>query len=210
MTNFFVITRIFFVVFLPTAMVSCHSVKSVSGKAAEADEKIYLAQIRNDFIQHKEDVATITAIAGTIVKRIDSLFNGLRKDTSNADLVKGIMTTRPYDMTILAYKNILNGNYIRNAELKLKVARHVAWFEGIAESKRHWDNQWDETARPYIYNNALFKPDTKQYNLIADPTFRTILFDRRMFAHDAEIYGPRILESADSILAAIDMLTNKE
>lgn len=166
-------------------------------------------QIRNDFIKHKEDVTTIYTIAGSIVKRIDSLLNGLIKNASNADLIKGIMTTRAYDMTLLAYKDILNGNYISNADVKLKIARHVAWFEGIAASKRHWDEQWDQTARPYLYNNGLFKSGENQYNLIADPVFRSVLFDRRMFAHDVEIYTPQILASADTVIAAIDVLLKK-
>lgn len=197
------------ILFLTSTFVSCSSGKSISVSDSKANEGYYLTQIRNDFIRHREDVTTIYAIAGSIVKRIDSLINGLIKNASNADLINGIMTTRAYNMTILAYKDILNGNYISNADLKLKIARHVAWFEGIALSKRHWDEQWDQTARPYLYNNGLFKSGENQFNLIADPVFRSVLFDRRMFAHDVEIYTPKILASADSVIAAIDVLLKK-
>lgn len=197
------------ILFLTSTFVSCSSVKSVSGSVSNTDETFYLTHIRKDFVKHKEDVTTIYNIASSIVKRIDSLFSDLRKDTSNADLINGIMTTRAYNMTILAYKDILNGNYISNADLKLKIARHVAWFEGVAASKRHWDEQWDQVARPYLYNNGLFKSGQNQYNLIADPVFRSVLFDRRMFAHDVEIYTPQILASADSVIATIDELLGK-
>jgi hypothetical protein len=195
--------------FLAITFVSCNSGKSISVSGSKADETFYLMQIRNDFIKHREDVITIYNIGSSIVKRIDSLLDGLIRDASNADLIKGIMTTRAYNMAILAYKDILNGSYISNADLKLKIARHVAWFEGVALSKRHWDEQWDQTARTYLYNNGLFKSGENQYNLIADPVFRSVLFDRRMFAHDVEIYTPQILASADSVIAAIDVLLKK-
>lgn len=194
---------------LTATFVSCGPGKPITGSADKEQEMFYLSQIRNDFMKHKEDVATIYSIAGSIVKRIDSLLNGTIKNVSNADLIKGIMTTRAYNTTILAYKDILNGNYISNADLKLKIARHVAWFEGVTLSKRHWDEQWDQVARPYLYNNGLFKSGENQYNLIADPVLRSVLFDRRMFAHDVEIYTPQILASADSVIAAIDVLLKK-
>jgi hypothetical protein len=197
------------ILFFISTFVSCSPEISVSQTVSSADEIFYLTQVRNDFIKHKEDVTTIYNIAGGIVKRIDSLINGLIKNASNADLINGIMTTRAYNTTILAYKDILNGNYISDADLKLKIARHVAWFEGIVASKRHWDEQWDQTARPYLYNNGLFKSGDNQYNLIADPVFRSVLWDRRMFAHDVEIYTPQILASADSVIAAIDLLLKK-
>ena len=170
------------------------------------DEQIYLQKIRSDFINHKEDVGTINNINSRIVLLIDSLFNGLRKDTANGQLIRGIMNTRSYNLTVLAYKDILNGNYISNADVKLKVAAHTAWFAGVAQSKRGWDEQWDKTARPYIYNYGLLNTGNQNTNLISDPVFRSILWDRRMFAHDAEIYTPRIMASADSVIAAIDLL----
>ncbi|WP_295235289.1 hypothetical protein [Sediminibacterium sp.] len=181
------------------------SEKATTGKIND-DEQIYLRQISKDFIQHKEDVTVIYNIGSRIVKRIDSLFNGLRKDTVNSTLISGIMTTRSYDLTILAYKDILNGNYIKNANLKLEIATHIARFEGLVQSKRSWDEQWDKTARPYIYDNGLFKSVEQKSNLISDPVFRSVLFDRRMFAHDVEIITPGILSSADSVIASIDVL----
>ena len=120
--------------------------------------------------------------------------------------MNGIMTTRPYNLSILAYKDILNGNYIKDANLKLKIATHIARFEGLAQSKRSWDEQWDKTARPYIYDNGLLKSVDQKNNLISDPVFRSVLFDRRMFAHDVEIITPGILSSVDSVIASIDML----
>ncbi len=187
-------------------LTSCSvSEKATAGKIND-DEQIYLRQIRNDFIQHKEDVTVIYNIGSGIVKRIDSLFNGLRKDTANSNLINGIMTTRAYNLTILAYKDILNGNYIKDANLKLKIATHIARFEGFVQSKQSWDEQWDKTARPYIYDNALFKSVDQKNNLISDPVFRSVLFDRRMFAHDVEIITPGILSSADSVIDSIDVL----
>jgi hypothetical protein len=186
-------------------LTSCNvSEKVTTGKIN--DEQIYLRQIRTDFIQHKEDVTTIYNIGSGIVKRIDSLFNGLRKDTANSNVINGIMTTRAYNLTIVAYKDILNGNYIKDANLKLKIATHIARFEGLVQSKRSWDEQWDKTARPYIYDNALFKSVEQKSNLISDPVFRSVLFDRRMFAHDVEIITPGILSSADSVIDSIDVL----
>lgn len=180
-----------------------------NGKSINTEEKIYLTSIREDFIKHKEDVTTINEINSKIVMRIDSLFQGSRKDTLNTDLIKGIMNTRSYTLTITAYKNILNGNYITNDELKIRIARHIAQFEGLAMSKRSWDAQWDMTARPYLYKYGLFsKPGitTEKKNLIADPEFKAVLWDRRMFAHDVEIWTPRILSSADSVITTIDVL----
>lgn len=198
------------ILFLATTTVASGSfAQTASDSANKSDETLYLTQIRSDFLQHKHNVTVVGSIGGGIVARIDSLFSGSRPDTTNADLIEQIMITQAYDMTILAYKDILNGRYVGDARLKLAIARHVAWFEGIAASKRHWDNQWDETARPYIYNNGLFKSRKARYNLIADPVFRSVLFDRRMFAHDAEAVTPRILASADSIIGAIDLLLKK-
>ena len=142
-----------------------------------------------------------------MVARIDSLFKGTRKDTLNRDLTRGIWNTRAYTLTILAYKNILNGQYVKSDDLKIKIARHIAQFEGLALSKRSWDAQWDMTARPYLYENGLTSRTdgkSKGHNLIADPEFRALLWDRSMFAHDVELWTPRILASADTIVAAID------
>lgn len=63
--------------------------------------------------------------------------------------------------------------------------------------------------RPYLYKNGLSSiPEnrTRKNNLISDPEFRAVLWDRRMYAHDAEIWTPRIINSADSIIATIDRL----
>jgi len=151
-------------------------------------------------------VITIDEINGKIVKRIDFLLDGQRKDVLNKDLVKGIMNTRSYNTTIVAYRDILNGNYISDTELKLHIARHIAYFEGIALSKRMWSQQWDHTARPYLYDNGLFKSSSKKNNLISDPIFRTVLWDRRMFAHDVEIKTPKLLMGIDSVILRIDEL----
>jgi hypothetical protein len=189
-------------------LASCTATEKASSRAKN-DEQVYMQQIRNDFIQHKEDITAIYNINSGIVRRLDSLFNGLRKDTANSNLINGIMNTRAFNLSIAAYRGILNADYIKDAQLKLKIATHVAWFEGVAQSKRHWDEQWDNTARPYIYNNGLFKSADKKTNLIADPVFRTVLWDRRMFAHDTEIYAPRLISSADSVITLIDALLKK-
>jgi hypothetical protein len=190
-------------------LTSCTVTEKSANRNATNDEAIYLKQLRNDFISHKEDVIAINTINSGIVMRIDSLFNGTRKDTANSNLLRGIMNTRAYNLTILAYKNILNGHYIKNAQVKLNVARHIARFEGIAHSKDSWDEQWDKTARPYIYNNGLLKSSNKKTNLISDSVFRAVLWDRRMFAHDVEIYTPIIISSADSIIVSIDAILKK-
>jgi hypothetical protein len=189
-------------------LTSCTGSKKAASSRTNDDEQVYLRQLRNDFIQHKEDVTTIYNINSGIVKRIDSLFDGLRKDTSN--LMNGIMNTRAYNLTILAYKDILSGNYISDAHLKLKVATHVARFEGLAESKRSWDNQWDGTARPYLYDAGLLKSNDQKSNLMSDPVFRSVLWDRRMFAHDVEIITPGILSTADSVIVSIDALLKSQ
>jgi len=177
-------------------------------------ELVYLSTIREDFIRHKENVFLLYNIGIGIVQRIDSLFTEQRADTANTDLVKGIMVTRQYDRTIMAYRDILNGSYISDPQLKLKIARHVARFKGFADAKRGWDNQWDITARPFIYKHGLFnhppvsrtsEPD-KRYNLYRDPEFRTVLWDRRMFAYDVTYITPALLESADAIIERIDEL----
>lgn len=128
----------------------CNSCTSTTSGNSNNDDNFYIKSIREDFIKHKEDVITINDINSKIVLRIDSLLLGTRKDTCNTDLTKGIMNTRAYTLTIVAYKNILNGNYIKSDELKIKIARHIAQFEGLAMSKRSWDAQWDMTARPYL------------------------------------------------------------
>jgi len=194
--------------FLAVYLASCTATEKAASKTNN-DEQIYLRQIRNDFVQHKEDVTAIYNINSGIVRRLDSLFNGQRKDTANPNLLSGIMNTRAFNLAITAYRGILNASYIKDAQLKLKIATHVAWFEGVAQSKRHWDEQWDNIARPYIYNNGLFKSTDKKTNLIADPVFRTVLWDRRMFAHDTEIYAPRLISSADSVITLIDALLKK-
>ncbi len=177
-------------------------------------QQIYLSAIRQDFVNHRKNVSLLYDIGIGIVQRIDSLFTEQRVDTANTDLVQGIMVTRQYDRTILAYRGILNGNYISDPELKLMIARHTALFEGYADAKREWDNQWDITARPYIYKHGLFshpsmirsgEPD-KHYDLYRDPEFRTVLWDRRMFAYDVSYITPALLESIDAILARVDEL----
>ncbi len=175
-------------------------------------ETIYLQTIRDDFIDHRENISLVNDIGMNIVQRIDSLFTEQRADTSDTDLIRGIMVTRGYDRSILAYRDILNGDYVSDPELKLMIARHAALFEGYADVKQEWDNQWDVTARPYIYNHGLFshppisKSDrpSKSYTLHRDPEFRTILWDRRMFAYDVAYITPALLESADAVIKRID------
>lgn len=194
---------------LLVGFVSCTSSYKRDESILNDNEGIYLKRIREDFVKHKEDLTTILAINRKIVARIDSLLNGLIKEPGNANLANGIMNTRPYDLSIVAYKDILNGDYIHDAGLKLKIATHVARFEGLAESKRSWDYQWDVTARPYLYDNGLLKSGDKGNNLISDPVFRSLLFDRRMFAYDVEIVTPRIMPSADSVITTIEELLRK-
>ena len=188
-----------------------HSVSAQNADKSET-ETIYLQTIFDDFIQHRENITLIHDIGMSIVQRIDSLFTELRADTTDTDLLRGIMVTRQYDRAILAYKNILNGDYVSDPELKLMVARHTALFEGYADAKREWDNQWDITARPYIYKHGLFtdpgmhrsgEPE-KSYNLYRDPELRTILWDRRMFAYDVTYITPVLLESVSDIIGKIE------
>ncbi len=179
-------------------------------------ERIYLSEIRSDFVEHRENVSLLYDIGMGIVQRIDSLFTEQRADTANTELLRGIMVTRQYDRTILAYRDILNGSYISDTELKLMIARHAALFEGYTDAKREWDNQWDITARPYIYKHGLFSHPPivrsgeaeKRYGLFRDPEFRTVLWDRRMFAYDVKYITPALLESADAIIARFDQLLN--
>jgi hypothetical protein len=181
----------------------------------EQEEMVYIKTIREDFTRHLHNVSLVYDIGMSIVQRIDSLFSGQRTDTANMDLIRGIMVTRQYDRTILAYKDILNSSYIADPVLKLQIARHVALFEGYSKAKREWDNQWDITARPFIYKHGLFsqpgmfgfQEGEKRYNLYHDPEFRTILWDRRMFAWDLTYTTPALLESANAIIARIDELT---
>lgn len=176
----------------------------------QSDDTIYLKQIQLDQKVHRQNVVEIDSINSSIVKRIDSLFDGTRSDITNTDLVKGIMNTRSYNKTILAYREILNGDYVQDANLKLRIARHIAYFEGMTESKRSWDNQWDITARPYLYKHGLSsKLEGSDASLWKDPEFRSVLWDRRMFAHDVEIWSPRILASADTVLLVLDMALSK-
>ncbi len=193
-----------------------HAQEVASTCSVDQTEKVYLSAIREDFVNHSDNVTLIYDIGMTIVQRIDSLFTGQRADTSNTDLLRGIMVTRQYDRTILAYRDILNGSYISDPSLKLQIARHAALFEGYADAKREWDNQWDITARPFIYKYGLFshprmvspgEPE-KCYDLYRDPEFKTVLWDRRMFAYDVIYITPALLESADAIIERIDMLLN--
>jgi hypothetical protein len=194
------------------------SLSTASSQDATKDETeiIYLSAIRDDFISHRENVTLIYDIGMNIVQLIDSLFAGQRADTANTDLVRGIMVTRQYDRTIMAYKDILKGSYISDPQLKLQIAGHAALFQGYADAKREWDNQWDITARPFIYKHGLLnhppvsrtsEPE-KHYNLYRDPEFRTVLWDRRMFAYDITYITPALLESADAIIERIDELLN--
>jgi hypothetical protein len=180
----------------------------------DVSEHLYLQTIRDDFNAHRENISLIHDIGMNIVARIDSLFAEQRADTANTDLIRGIMVTRQYDRTIMAHSDILNGSYISDPELKLIIARHTALFEGYANAKREWDNQWDITARPYIYKHGLLSnpgmfgsgDEPKQYNLYRDPEFRTILWDRRMFAFDVTYTTPALLESVDAVIKRIDEL----
>ncbi len=191
-----------------------HAQEEMSSGNSDQTKKVYLSAIRKDFVNHRDNVTLLYDIGMTIVQRIDSLFTGQRADTANTDLVRGIMVTRQYDQTIMAYRDILNGNYISDPELKLQIARHAALFEGYADAKREWDNQWDITARPFIYKHGLFNHPSvsrtsepeKRYNLYRDPEFRTVLWDRRMFAYDVTYITPALLESADAIIERIDEL----
>ena len=192
--------------------IPCVVSAQVAGKSTL--EKTYLSAIHEDFIEHRENIKLIHDIGMNMVQRIDSLFTEQRADTANTDLIRGIMVTRQYDRSILAYRDILNGRYISDTELKIMIARHTALFEGYAAVKRDWENQWDITARPYIYKHGLFSNprmfasgnEEKQYNLYRDPEFRTVLWDRRMFAYDVTHITPSLLESAGAIIERIDKL----
>ncbi len=195
---------------------AAHAQKTIVDRTIDETEMIYLSAIREDFVNHRENVSLLYDIGMGIVQRIDSLFTGQRADTANTDLVRGIMVTRQYDRTIMAYRDILNGSYISDPQLKLKIARHAAFFKGYADAKREWDNQWDITARPFIYKHGLFnhppvsrtsEPE-KRYDLYRDSEFRTVLWDRRMFAYDVTYITPALLESADAIIERIDELLN--
>jgi len=196
-------------VLLLTAFLSCTPSNKKDESILNDNERIYLKGIQEDFVKHKEDLTIILATNRKIVARIDSLLNGLIKEPGNADLIKDIMNTRAYDLSIVAYKDVLNGNYIHDAGLKRKIATHVAMFEGFAQSKRSWDYQWDVTARPYLYDNGLLKSEDKGNDLISNPVIRSLLFDRRMFADDVEKVTPIIMTSADSVIITIEELLRK-
>ena len=199
------------------AVYSCnpvHAQQAGTTVTPDEPETIYLQTIHEDFIAHRENISLIYDIGMNIVARIDSLFTEQRADTANTDLIRGIMVTRGYDRTILAYRDILNGDYISDSKLKLMIARHAALFEGYADVKREWDNQWDITARPVLYKHGLLshprmhstaEPD-KSYGLYRDPEFRSVLWDRRMFAYDVSYITPALLESANEIIKRIDEL----
>ena len=51
--------------------------------------------------------------------------------------------------------------------------------------------------------------EEKQYNLYRDPEFRTVLWDRRMFAFDVIYTTPVLLESAGAIIKRIDEQLNR-
>lgn len=187
---------------------------ATTGKVEET-ERFFLSAIRDDFEDHKMNVTLIYNIGMNIVQNIDSLFTEQRADTADTELLRDIMmVTRQYNRTVLAYRDILNGSYISNPELKLMIARHTALFEGFVDAKREWDNQWDMTARPYIYKHGLFNnprmhkttESKKRYNLYRDPEFRTVLWDRRMFAYDVTYITPMLLESAKAIIDHIDQI----
>jgi hypothetical protein len=203
---------------LVVSISTSYTMQSVPRVPADESERMYLSAIRDDFIDHKENVSLIHSIGMNIVESIDSLFAAQRADTADTELLRGsMMVTRQYDRTILAYKNILNGQYITDPELKLMIARHTALFAGYADAKREWDNQWDIVARPYIYKHGLFsnpdihneKAEEKRYSLYRDPEFRTILWDRRMFAYDVTYITPALLESADAIIERINKMLSR-
>lgn len=170
---------------------------------------LYLQQIRNDFQNHKKDVVSIFNINNKIVTLIDSLLGTPGANPPNTVLLR-IMNTQPYDCSILAYKNILQSSDLSDEALKLKIAKHVAGFEGWARWKlQSIDWQWDKTARPYIYERSLIQKSDFQKNPLTDPVFRNVLFDRRMFAHDVELITPEMVASIDSITNSIDQLLKK-
>jgi hypothetical protein len=94
------------------------------------------------------------------------------------------------------------------------IARHTALLEGYADAKREWDNQWDVTARPYINKHGLFShppfskttEPPKNYTLYRDPEFRTVLWDRRMFAYDVTYITPVLLESINTVIRRMEVL----
>ena len=179
-------------------------------QTASTLEQTYLQQIQQDFVVHRNNVADIDSINKHIVKRIDSLFDKQRADTTNSDLINGIMNTRSFNKTILAYKDMMNNEVLHDKVLRLQIARHVAYFEGFTASKRHWDNQWDVTARPYLYKNGLSaKSEVPTTKLYGQPEFMAILWDRRMFANDVLIWAPRMLASADSVLLQLEIALGK-
>ncbi|HEU4576462.1 MAG TPA: hypothetical protein VFS36_15780 [Chitinophagaceae bacterium] len=169
-------------------------------------ERTCLQQIRTDFSKHKQDVQTIYTLNKRISSMLDSLLNleGLiRTDTT---VFRKIMNTRPYDLTILAYKNILLNRSISDEALKLKIAGYTAQFEGLATWKLFSiDWQWDKTARPYIFGHSIVTENDLTGKNLSDPVLRAVLYDRKMFALDV-VNGitPRLLPSIDSILNQID------
>jgi hypothetical protein len=112
----------------------------VAGTIGET-ERTYLSAIRHDFVEHRENVSLLYNLGMHTVQRIDSLFTEQRADTANSELLRGIMVTRQYDRTVLAYRGILNGSYVSDPLLKLLIARHAARFEGYADAKRSSSRQ---------------------------------------------------------------------
>jgi hypothetical protein len=175
---------------------------------AAPSELMYLQQMRSDFVDHVKDVQTIFTINQGIFARIDSLLNHQTADTADAAFVRGTMNTRAYNLTIDAYRDILSGTYVSDPLVKLRVARHVARFDGLARERVRWAEQWDQTARPYMYDKGLLANPTGSH-VLADPVFRSILLDRRNFARDVVSVTPGVLASADSVVAAIDAAIGK-
>lgn len=173
--------------------------------ADERQESVYLNQIKKDFLRHKKDLIAIDNYNKRMVTLIDSVLNVQPDSKPGTSFFGKIMNTQPYDQTVLAYKNILQDNTITNTDLKLKIATHLAQFEGLAKAKSESiDWQWDKTARPYLYNYGLGMKKNNHENPLADPVFRSVLFDRRMFAHDVVSFTPRMLSSLDSVVSTID------
>ena len=175
-------------------------------------ERTYLQQIRTDFINHKKDVQTIYTFNKRIAFIIDSILNVKGLIKTDTTVFRKIMNTRPYDLTVLAYKNILFNKYISDEELKMKIARHTAQFEGLANWKLFSiDWQWDKTARPYIFGHSIVTENDATGKNLSDPVLRAVLYDRKMFALDV-VNGitPKMMPSIDSIIDQIETDLKKE
>jgi hypothetical protein len=195
-----------------------------------ARELEILEALRADMEESHHALTSAVQRQAQIVDRTSMLLSASPSELSVDSihrLVVGMFYTRPYRPVLRSYDELVNtGSFrlIRSSELRLALAEFVSKAEAAAEYKHQADTQWNDTARPFLYEkldwerfsrqNAdeasaraaiLGKGDVAPRAILGDRVFRNLVIDRQGFSRSYLQQGEDLLASLAEIRRLIDL-----